>query len=154
MPRGKYDRKVSKINRLEAELKQTMNERGKLKDELEKTKAMLAAARKSTPHPKQEKSETLGSALEEALTLRSNLSTISAVRKQLVDSDQIDNDLLHSIDEEIKAHVRLVGNMRRDIFHDEEEQQTESKAPAYPIRSFTPATPYGTPQAPPYNPQH
>jgi SMC interacting uncharacterized protein involved in chromosome segregation len=115
MPRGKYDRKVSKIHRLEQELETHRKHEAKMSTEIEKLNAELRATKKAV--------EMAGKTIqiaahpeEKFVALRENLVVLANARKALVDSDQIEPATVQAFDDEIQAHLKTLRSVRSDSY--------------------------------------
>lgn len=141
MPRGKYDRKESKIHRLESELTEAKKKLHTQREELEKKDIELKAAKKiADTMSKIPQIEVLPA--ERFQMLRDNLKVLSESRRVLVDSDQMSPVVLNTIDDEIGAHLRLLGSLRQESFGMRDEAKATTTEVPLPA------------QVPPFFPQH
>ena len=146
MPRGKYDRKESRIHRLERDLAERDEKLKTITDELAKRDVELKAAKKIAdvvakvgPMPAVVPSEKF-------VILRDNLRILSESRRVLVDSDQVSPAVLTELDSEISAHLKMLGALRQETFRVvqgefKNEVPLPTQAPAYPAlpQAFTSA---------------
>lgn len=129
MPRGKYDRKVSKIHRLESDLEAHRRHEAKLSTELDKLNAELRATKKAIEMAA--KTHTVAVLPgEKFAALRENLTVLSNSRRTLVDGDQIEMTTVKALDMEIQAHLQILGSIRSDIFPQPTFSQPAAFAPA------------------------
>lgn len=114
MPRGKYDRKVAKIQRLEAELSVALEQVQTLKDEIHDLKSVRKAVEIATSQQQTVSGQHRLS--DESFDLiRENLRSLTEARKVLRDSPGCERLISH-LDDEITASIRLLVIAREDAF--------------------------------------
>lgn len=133
MPRGKYDRKESKIHRLEKALSDSTKKAKELNSEIEKKDIELKTTKKLVDVTSKDPAST-GILPKEAFeVLRDNLRILSDARRLLVDSDQVSEVVLVEFDGEITAHLRLLGALRMGSFHEHAQPQAQKIATPSPF---------------------
>lgn len=125
MPRGKYDRKESRIRMLvetqvalKEELRTTKEELARKEIELKASKKVAEAAVRVPA--------TQAMPSEKFTILRSNLKILSESRQLLVNSEQGSEPVLTALDHEISSHLRLLASLRQETFGGEEKAAPET----------------------------
>jgi hypothetical protein len=118
MPRGKYDRKESRIQRLEQEAKKTHERVRSLSDELSKKEVELKAAKKIADVVSRVPASPDVMPTEKFSILRDNLKMLSEARRTLAEGDvQVNAVTLAVLDEEISQHLHMLATLREEAFH-------------------------------------
>lgn len=146
MPRGEYDRKESKIHRLEADIKVKNDELRKLREEADKMNIEVRGLKKVVELAEKVKATPAAPPVpvEKFELLRETLTNLANTRKTLVDSDQMNEPLLSQLDSEIRANLNLLAALRLNTFG---EPPRSSELPSVPM----PAHPI-FPSVPPVSP--
>ncbi len=112
MPRGVYDRAESRVRRLTVENARLVRELNNTRNTLERVESQLKTASKSKPATVADEV----SHKDKFTVLRENLQGLAEARKTLVNSDQMSDAVLNTLDSEISAHLMCLSQLRATAF--------------------------------------
>lgn len=151
MPRGKYDRRESKIRRLEEQLEEANGTSRSLREKLERAEMEVRATKKIAEVASKGTAPVGTMVKEKSAELRDSLISLTNARKILGETSGVDPSLLKIVDHEISAHMWALSTIRTETYGAAPEKEApKTTSVPMPARSmFQSAVPPQFPTAVP-----